>query len=68
MKASELREMIPEDLSRRLSELREELLKLRLRRSAEPLPNPLRLRVLRRDIARCLTELRARRTKPERER
>ncbi|MEO0078408.1 MAG: 50S ribosomal protein L29 [candidate division WOR-3 bacterium] len=57
MKASDLREMSREELTRRLSELREELLKLRLRRAGESLPNPLRLRTLRRDIARCLTVL-----------
>ncbi|MBM3315402.1 50S ribosomal protein L29 [candidate division WOR-3 bacterium] len=58
MKASELRELTADELSRKLAELRDELLKLRLRRAAEPMPNPLRLRGLRRDIARCLTMLR----------
>lgn len=60
MKASELREMTPDDIRRKLAELRDEQFKLRLRRSAEDLPNPLRFRLLRRDIARCLTVLRAR--------
>lgn len=60
MKASELREMTPDEVRRKLAELRDEQFKLRLRRSAEELPNPLRLRLLRRDIARCLTVLRAR--------
>jgi large subunit ribosomal protein L29 len=60
MKASELREMTPDEVRRKLAELRDERFKLRLRRSAEELPNPLRLRLLRRDIARCLTVLRAR--------
>ena len=60
MKASELREMTPEEVRRKLAELRDEQFKLRLRRSAEELPNPLRLRLLRRDIARCHTVLRAR--------
>lgn len=57
MKASELRELGKEEIQRRLAELRDELLKLKLRRGAEELPNPLRLRILRRDIARCLTVL-----------
>ncbi|MEO0071311.1 MAG: 50S ribosomal protein L29 [candidate division WOR-3 bacterium] len=57
MKASELRELTKEELLRKLTELKDELLKLKLRRSTEQLPNPLRLRVLRRDIARCLTIL-----------
>ena len=59
MRASELRELTPEEILRKLTELRDEQFKLRLRRSAEELPNPLRLRLLRRDIARCLTVLRS---------
>lgn len=54
MKASELREMGPEELGRKLGEMRDELFKLKLRGATERLPNPLRLRLLRRDIARCL--------------
>jgi large subunit ribosomal protein L29 len=58
MKASELRQMTRDELSRKLNELRDEQFKLNLRRSSEELPNPLRLRFLRRDVARCLTILR----------
>jgi len=65
MKASELREMTRDEILRKLAELRDEQFKLRLRRSAEELPNPLRLRLLRRDVARCLTVLRARETADE---
>ncbi|MGQ9677992.1 MAG: 50S ribosomal protein L29 [bacterium] len=57
MKASELRELSKEELMRKIAELRDEFFKLRLRRSTEQLPNPLRLRSLRRDIARCITVL-----------
>ena len=57
MRASELREFGSEELVRRLAELQDELFKLRLRRGAEQLPNPLRLRMIRRDIARCMTLL-----------
>ncbi len=57
MKASELREMTKEELLRRVAELRDELIKLKLRRATEQLPNPLHLRGLRREIARCLTVL-----------
>jgi len=59
MKASELREMTPEEIRRKLGELRDEPFKLKLRRASEELTNPLRLRSLRRDEARCLTVLRA---------
>jgi large subunit ribosomal protein L29 len=55
MKASELREFGGDDLQRKLAEMRGELFKLKLRMASEQLPNPLRLRMLRRDIARCLT-------------
>jgi large subunit ribosomal protein L29 len=59
MKASELRELTRDEVLRKLAELRDEQFKLRLRRSAEELPNPLRLRILRHDVARCMTVLRA---------
>lgn len=59
MKVSELRQLPRDELGRRVAELREELFRLRLRRAAEPLPNPLRIRMLRRAIARCETMLRA---------
>jgi large subunit ribosomal protein L29 len=57
MRASELRELSSEELNRRVKELKDELFKLRLRVGTEQLPNPLRLRGLRRDIARCMTML-----------
>jgi large subunit ribosomal protein L29 len=59
MKASELREMTREEILRKLAELRDEQFKLRLRKSGEELPNPIRMRLLRKDVARCLTVLRA---------
>jgi large subunit ribosomal protein L29 len=59
MKASELREMTRDEILRKLAEMKDEQFKLRLRRSAEQLPNPLRLRLLRHDVARCMTVLRA---------
>jgi large subunit ribosomal protein L29 len=57
MKASELREMTREEVVRRLAELTDEQFKLRLRLSTETLPNPLRLRMIRHDVARCNTIL-----------
>ena len=59
MKVSELRELTRDELVHRLAELKDELFKLRLRRTAEPLPNPLRIRSLRREVARCETFLRS---------
>jgi large subunit ribosomal protein L29 len=58
MKASELRSMTREELDHELRELREEEFRLRLRRPTEELPNALRLRAIRHDIARIQTILR----------
>ena len=58
MKPSEIRNMTEDELRRNLAALQEESLKLRLRLGSEELPNPLRLRTIRRDIARFLTVLR----------
>jgi|YelNatPaOPRAMG01_1025707.scaffolds.fasta_scaffold356025_1 large subunit ribosomal protein L29 len=57
MKASEIRNMTEDEMRRTLTSLRDEYFKLRLRRGSEELPNPLRLRTIRRDIARLLTVL-----------
>jgi large subunit ribosomal protein L29 len=58
MKVFELREKSKEELNDLLNGLYKELFNLKLRRSAQELPNPLRLRTLRRDIARVKTVLR----------
>lgn len=60
MKPSEIRNMTNEEIIRTLAERRDEHFKLRMRRSTEELPNPLRLRMLRREIARLETILRER--------
>ena len=53
-----MREMTPDDIRVRLSELREELFNLRFRNSMRQLDNPLKIREGRREIARLLTVLR----------
>lgn len=58
MKVFELREKSREELTDILNGLHKEVFNLRLRRGAQELPNPLRLRSLRRDIARVKTVLR----------
>ena len=58
MKASEIRSMTREELDHEINELREEEFRLRLRRPTEDLPNALRLRTIRRDIARIETVIR----------
>ena len=58
MKVFELREKSREELTDMLNGLYKELFNLKLRRGAQELPNPLRMRTLRRDIARVKTVLR----------
>ena len=58
MKASELRELGIDELRKREGELRRELLSLRIAKANQQLKNPLKLRDLRRDIARVLTLIR----------
>ena len=56
MKASELRELSGEQLDDRLRELREELFNLRFQYATRQLTNTARIREVRRDIARVLTQ------------
>lgn len=58
MKASELREQSSEDLETRLEELEEESFNLRFQHTLGQLSSPIRLRDVRRDIARVRTLLR----------
>jgi len=60
MRADEIREMTDADIHARIAELEEERFRLRFRSATEPLEDPLRLRSLRRDIARLNTVLRER--------
>lgn len=58
VKPTTMREMTPEEIRLRLTELREELFNLRFRNSMRQLDNPLKIRQGRREIARLLTVLR----------
>ena len=58
MQASEIREMTPADIQARIAELEEERFRLRFRSATEQLEEPLRLRAIRRDVARLKTVLR----------
>jgi large subunit ribosomal protein L29 len=61
MLANEIRELTSEDISARIAALEEERFRLKFRSASEPLEEPLRLRVIRRDLARLKTILRERR-------
>ena len=59
MNYGELKVLTTEELRRKEAELREDLFKLRLRQASTQLENPMRIRQLRRDIARVRTAQRA---------
>jgi large subunit ribosomal protein L29 len=58
MKATQIRELTAPEMSARIKELEEEQFRLEFRGATEVLSDPLRLRVIRRDIARLKTVLR----------
>jgi large subunit ribosomal protein L29 len=58
MKKAALKDLTKEELLQQKEELEEELFNLNMQRSAKELDNPLKLRVIRRDIARINTLLR----------
>ncbi|MCF7837017.1 MAG: 50S ribosomal protein L29 [Candidatus Marinimicrobia bacterium] len=60
MKAAALRELTPEELAQRGRESREEHFRLRVQQASSQLEKPLRLRVVRRDLARVATVQRER--------
>ena len=57
MKANEIRDLSADEIRTRITELERERFNLRFRGATEPLSNPLRLRSIRRDIARLQTVL-----------
>ncbi len=57
-KARELREESPEELEQRLATVQAELFSLRAQQATAQLENPMRMRELRREIARIKTVLR----------
>ena len=60
MRAEEIRELTDEEVRSRVAELEEERFRLRFRAATETLEDPLRLRVIRKDVARMKTVLRER--------
>ncbi|MCF2556515.1 MAG: 50S ribosomal protein L29 [Bacteroidales bacterium] len=57
MKAAELREMTAVELTKKLSELKEELFNLRFQHAINQLENPGRIEIVKKDIARVMTIL-----------
>lgn len=58
LKCDRLRELSPEELSRQLRDLEEEMFNMQVRRSLQPPDNPLQFRFVRRQIARVKTVVR----------
>ena len=63
MRANELRELSNEELQDRLVELKGELFNLRFQSATGQLDNPMRIKAVRKDIARVHTILRERELK-----
>jgi large subunit ribosomal protein L29 len=55
MKAGQFRELTREELEQKLSDLKDDLFKLRLRHSVAKLENPMKIRETKKDIARLET-------------
>ena len=63
MKAEELRDLTVDELAGKLNDLKEELFNLRFQLVTRQLSNPMRIRQVRRDIARVKTVMRERELK-----
>ena len=55
MKSSEINEMSPEEMQRKMSDLKEELFNLRFQHEIGQLENPQKMKQIKRDIARIYT-------------
>ena len=58
MKATEVRQLKPAELETKLGELKKDLFTLRMQHATNQLDNPIRIRAVKRDIARVKTILR----------
>jgi len=55
MKAKELIDLSPNELEKKLAELKDELFKLRFQQAINQLDNPMRIKAVKKDIARVKT-------------
>ena len=62
MKAKELREMTTAELEGKLSELKKDLFFLRMQHATNQLDNPLKINLVKKDIARIKTVIREKET------
>ena len=59
MKAKEIRELTAKELTDKLADLKSELFNLRFQHAINQLENPMRLNLVKKDIARVKTQIRA---------
>ena len=62
MKNSEIKELTTAEIIEKISVTKEELVRMKLNHTVNPLENPMRIRFTRKDVARLMTELRNRQT------
>lgn len=60
MKNSEIKELTTAEITERIDNANEELVRMRLNHAVNPLDNPMKIRFARKNIARLNTELRKR--------
>lgn len=65
MKSKELRRLSLQDLLKKEEELRRELLRFRFKKKIEGLPDPMKIRNTKRDLARVLTLIREKQLRGE---
>ncbi|MCD7823492.1 MAG: 50S ribosomal protein L29 [Oscillospiraceae bacterium] len=63
MKVSEIREMTPVEMNKKLDDLRKELFNLRFQHAVNQLDNPMRIKAVKKDIARIKTVIREQESK-----
>jgi large subunit ribosomal protein L29 len=63
MKYTEIKELTEQELDKQLQDSRQELLNLRIQQANGSIENPARVKQVRRDIARIMTETTARKSK-----
>lgn len=60
MKTTEIKELTTAEITERIDNAKEELIRMRLNHAVNPLENPMKIRFARKNIARLNTELRNR--------
>jgi len=65
MKMSEIKEFTTKELEERIDTEKNTLVRMRLNHAVSPLDNPMKLKFVRKDIARMMTELNNRKLSPQ---